>query len=129
MKKAIVSILVLMLGISLLAGCGGGSGGDDSALTGKYTIVSMVMDDEDILQAYAEMGMSTDDMYIELQSGGKFKMTMGEDNVQDGTFTVNGKNIKLSSGGEDLSGTIDGNKIVLDMDEDGFSATMTFQKK
>ena len=138
MKKIIAVLLVLMLSVSILAGCGGG-------VSGKYTIVQIEEDGEvtiwaDHIKEMEEMykeyeGMegfedyvfkaSDYEMVLEFLSGGKCKWTQGEDS-EDLTFEVKGKDITLKdTEGEELKGTIDGKKIVLDM----YGSKMTFEKK
>ena len=120
MKKAIPFLLVLIIGIAFLVGCKGG--GKDSLPTGKYPMVSMLIGDEDLLDLYRSMGMSTDDFYLEILSGGKFKLAMTDD-VTEGSYKVSGNTIKL----EDMEGKIDGKKIIFEEKESGVK--MIFEKK
>jgi len=133
MNKAIALLLVLMLSISILAGCGGG-------LSGKYVLIEMTGDDGKVeklddlkkqaKEFYDEMEWDFDesemDITIEFLSGDKFKMTSVYD-VEEGTFKVDGKNVTLSHPDQDndLKGTINGNKITFE--EDDF--VMVFEKK
>lgn len=75
MKRIVCLMLVLVMVLSLTA-CGG--------ITGRYTITSMEADglvyEGELLEGILEMiGMSTDDMYIELNDDGTGTMSvMGE---------------------------------------------------
>ena len=76
------------------------------------------------------MGMSADNLYLELQNDGKFKMTL-TDGVHEGAYEINGNTITLD---DEMEGTLTGNKIVIeekgDADTEGFSSTkMVFEKK
>lgn len=124
MKKTIAVFLVLILGVSLLAGCGGGT-----TLTGKYNLVSMTQDGEeqsieDLKTEYESYGMGDfPEFYIEFKDGSNFAFIMyGE--TMDGTFTVNGKSVELTVDGEAVPGTIDGNTLTLEKD----GAKMVFKK-
>ena len=122
MKKTIALLLGLILSVSLLAGCGGGG---SAAPTGKYFMTAMELEGEDIFALYTEMGLSADNLYIELLSGGKCKISM-MDETGEGTFKVDGKTITISADGEEaFAGAIEGNKITLE--EDGNK--MVFEKK
>ena len=131
MKRTIAVILVLMLGITIFAGCGG------TKLSGKYNMVSMTSEGEEIVISeyieqmkalYEEMEMDFDENemqgYIEFIDGEKCKVAVfGE--TGEGTYKLDGKNIEVTLDGETMKGTVDGNKITLGDDE----ATMTFEKK
>ena len=137
MKKVIMLLLVLIVGVSAFTGCGGGSAAGGSA-TGKYALVSMVdSEGNDWLEMLASMAamfgeedesFDFSSLYLELKDGGKFVMSM-MDEVQEGTYRINGKNITLTAEGEDISGTINGKKISLSAEEEGQSMTMVFEKK
>jgi len=142
MKRTLAIILVLLFSISMLAGCSNGGSGDGdkvATLTGKYTIVSWEVDGQDWLEFFEMMSemadegdeFNRDDIYIDFQSGGKFTMAMideGEETTE-GTFTVGGNTVTLTVDGEDLKGTIDGKKIIIEEEEDGVSMKMVFEKK
>jgi hypothetical protein len=130
MKKATALLLLLMLGLTLLAGCGG----NDTTLTGKYKLTSMELDGEDFLADLDEYGWEASDLYqLEFLSGGKCKvMSYGEE--ESVTFKVSGKTVKLDFGEGDVwDGTIDGDKLNFsqkgDLEIDGYSsAKMVFVK-
>jgi hypothetical protein len=129
MKKNlnILVALILTLSLALIAGCSSG-GTSSSALSGKYTIVSMEQDGEEMLEMFRMIGVNPDGIYIEFSGENKFSMMMtfmGEEEATTGTYEVNGKNIILSADGDDIPGTIDGNKIT--MEQDG--TKMIFEKK
>jgi len=133
MRRTIGLLLVFMLCVTLLAGCGGG-GGDNGGLSGKYVLTSMEMDGEDLSAIYAEMGMSMESMYLEFKGGGKCTIAI-MDEAGEGTFKVDGKTVTVSADGEELfKGTIEGNKIIVEEEEDpesaGYSSSkMVFEKK
>ena len=118
MKKTTALLLVLFIGIFLLAGCGG----KDGVPTGKYVMTSMMIGDEDFMDLYREMGMSTDNFYLEIQAGGKYKMAM-DDDVSEGSYKSSGNKITI----EDMEGTINGNKITFEDKASGIK--MIFEKK
>jgi len=137
MKKFIVLLLVIILGISLLAGCGGSSG-DNAALLGKYVLTSLEMDGDEMMSFLEMAGVNPSDMYIELLSGGKYTTCMldfeSDAEVTGGTFTVTGNIIRL----DDADGTyqelkIEGGKLIAegegDPAEDGYSSLKTVFEK
>ena len=133
MKRTLALLLVFIVSISLFAGCGGD--GNNSALTGKYTLVAYEQDGEEILtemmDMFKELGMVADDfeMYLEFQSGGKFKLVMS-DEEEKGTFKVNGTAVTLRAGSDDLKGIIEGDTIVIEEnDPDNGAIKMVFEKK
>ena len=133
MKRILALSLVLIVSISLFTGCGGS--GNDIVLTGKYTLVTYEQDGEEILTEMMDMlkefGMAEDDfeMYIEFQSGGKFKLVMS-DEEEKGTFKVNGTAVTLTTGSDDLKGKMEGNTIVIEEnDPDDGAIKMVFEKK
>ena len=117
MKKTIALLLVLLPVISLFA---------QSAPAGKYIMTSMMVEDTELLDAFRAMGMNTDGSYIELLSGGKFRMVMlGDENEAVGSFRVSGDEIIFFSGDEDLRGKIQGSRITIE----GEDSRMVFEKK
>ena len=132
MKKLIALLLVLMLGITILAGCGG-----NASLSGKYVLKSMVSDGETIDMAeymqefkelYEELGEefkeSDFESYLEFSGSNVTVSLVGM--AGKGTYKLDGKNIEITADGETLKGTIDGNKITLDYGE---GSLMTYEKK
>ena len=138
MKRTIAVILVLMLGLTLLAGCGG------TKLSGKYELISVTEDGEtemwadvvkemkeynenmkEMLEEYEELDESAYESYLEFIDGEKCKLIFwGE--VGEGTYKIDGKNIEMTIDEETYKGTIDGKKITIDMDE---VSTMLFEQK
>ena len=123
--KAIAIILVLMLSVTILAGCGG------TKLEGKFNKVSEEYDGEKQLIAdivnemkawyeslEEEIPEGAFDDYMEFLADGKCKVkTVYSAEVYDGTFTIDGKNIEVSVDGEVLKGTVDG-KVITFTEED-----------
>ena len=68
----------------------------------------------DLKAMYAEMDMEYEDGYIELLSGGKCKLFIFGESV-DGTFKGDSKTIEVTADGDTMKGTIDGNKLTIDM--------------
>lgn len=132
MKKTIAVLLVLLIGVTLLVGCGGGG----SALSGKYTLTSITMDGQtmtvaELKEAASTLGVDFDlsGFYIEFKTGNKFSLGMkmellGMDEAIEGTYTVNGNKITLTVEGEPQEATINGNKVTISMGED----SMVFEK-
>lgn len=69
-------------------------------------------------------GMSPDDMYVEFIDGDKCRVAISGQ-TQEGTYTKDGKNITITVDGDPASGTIDGNKLTIVINEQ----TMVFEKK
>ena len=119
MKKTIALVLVLLLGVSLFA---------QNVQTGKYTMTSMLVDGVELLDLFRGMGMDIDGSYIELLSGGKFRMVMfGDENEAQGLFKVSGDTIIFYADDDedDLTGKIQGSKITIEEEE----SKMVFEKK
>ena len=127
MKRTLALILVVLLSVSMLAGCGGG----DKGPTGKYVLTVWEIDGQDFIALMKSLGGDAFDpstIYIEFQNDGKFTMEMDEDDAS-GTFKVDGKNLTLTMDGETLTGTVDGNKVTIETTEDGSTMKMVFEKK
>lgn len=124
MKKTIIMLLMLVIGISMLVGCGGST---TPTLSGKYYFVSMTADGETVtVEDMTAFGVNPDDLYLEFQAGGNFRIVLSGISVtQTGTFTVDGKTVTLTVEGDSLIGTIDGNRVTLENDGE----TMVFEKK
>ena len=133
MNKAIALILVLIIGMAILAGCGG------EKISGKYDLVSITTDGEKIIWAdyikemkdmYAEWEAEDEFdeenfvSYLEFKDGGKCTAVLFGGS-EEGTYKVDGKNIEVTVDGDTIKGTIDGNKITLE--DEGES--MVFEKK
>jgi len=130
MKKQVLALLIALVMVLSITGCGSNKNSDDEiTLTGKYVVVAMEdAEGNDWFAMFAEMGMSADDYYIELKSGGKatFMMAFGEgDEPMEGTYKVDGKAITITIDGEDVAGTIEGNKITTEIE----GTKMVFEKR
>ena len=107
-------ILVLALVLSLTA-CGS-SGGNNSTLTGKYYIVSMETKGETAdVATLAEQGMDASVIYLEFSSSKVTMFAFGE--TIEGTYKADGKNIEITTGDDTVKGTLDGNKITINLGE------------
>ena len=146
MKKVIAILLALMLCVTVFAACGSDpeppprdrdrdrdrsidtpsessrpdpSPARNEAPSGYYTIVELEEDGEDVLAFYRDWGINTDDIFIEFLRGGNLRMGFlpdYEDEIGEGTFTVDGSRITIRIDGEEVSGTIDGNRVTLNIE-------------
>ena len=122
MKKAIALLLVMLVGIGVIAGCGGSG----TKLSGKYYMVV----DEETKQLYEEYDMALPEMYLEFLSGGKLKFIStfdGETETEDGTFKITDKTVDITIDGDTVTGTIDDKKITVDFGDD--EGPTVFEKK
>ena len=126
--KKIALLMVMILTVSLLAGCGGSGG---SGVVGKYELVSITEDGTTMkgeeLEAYAKLlGVDGSLMSMELTSDGKVIMTsaMMEDLSGEGTYKVDGNKITVTVDDAPAEGTIDGNRITLNAED----TEMIFEK-
>ena len=123
MKRTVTLLLVLVIGVAMLMSCGGGKG-----LTGKYKLVSLVLDGEELFTMFKEAGTDMDSMYIEFLSAKDYKISV-VDEYGDGTYKLNGNKLTLTnSDGEKMDGTADANKVVLEYVESGVNFRMEFVK-
>jgi len=111
MKKTLAIILVILFGIALLTGC--------NSLSGRYTLISMDLDGEDITELFSILGIDINDIYLEFTSDGKFVMDMSAiySGRTEGTYTVSGNTLTLTSNGDDVIAIIQGSKIIIDDDD------------
>ena len=114
MKKSIVMVLVLMLGVSLLAGCGddggsGGSGGSGDVLMGVW---------EGVLDPGTDY---SEDVVWEFDGKGGLKFTNDFLDRASGTYTITGSTVDLKvdiwSDPIAYEFTIDGNKLTMKTDD------------
>ena len=138
MKKTLAILLVLILSISLFAGCGGSGGGNNAtsepALSGKYTLTSM-LDDEgndwiELLLMMSEMGdegevFDLESFFIDFPGGDKCVFSVIGEEPMEGTFKLEGDSVEITIDGESIEGTIEDNKIILE--DDGLK--MVFEKQ
>lgn len=118
MKKAIAFFAVLVLGVSLYA---------QSVPTGKYYLTSMTVEGVELMEMFKELGMDTNQSFIEILSGGKFRMVMfDEGNEAEGPYKMSGNTIIFYSDDDDeLTGIIQGSRITVEEDE----SRMVFERK
>jgi len=154
MKKILAVILALLLGFTVLSACGGGLEDppplppprvrgetpaspvfdppseppvDTSGPEGFYTIVSLIVDGEDILGMYIDMGMDPNDFFVELRRDGVARMgifAQDESEIDVGTFTISGSTLTLYFDDGEIDVTIEGNRISFGIDGTG----MIFEK-
>lgn len=124
MKKRALTLLLALAMIVSLAACGGGGGGPaGSYKMTKMNAAGVEMNIED-LAAMAGVDMT---VTLELKADGNFTLDMsalGTGSVS-GTWTSSGNTVTLSSEGEDIAATLNGNTLV--MEQDGQS--LTFEKQ
>ena len=132
-KSVFFIVLVLAVSVTVFAQ------NNSSVPSGKYFLTAFEINGMDMFEFFKMMsemadessGGSLEDMYIEFQGGGKFFMAMGSDEGEggEGTFLMNGKNITLSANGEELKGTLDGNKLTLEQEQGNDVIKMVYEKK
>ena len=108
MKRALLIIFIILLGVSILAGCGG----SDDGLSGKYVLKECEISGEDRLTevlANSKERFNRDTLYFELKSGKKYQWEL--ESGDSGKYEVDGNTITLIGPNEDKVGTINGNKI------------------
>jgi len=129
MKKALALILVLLFCATMLTA--------QSVPTGKYILKSMIINGEDMLETFKEIGemlgvdFNLDGCYLEIQNAGKFKMVMslmGEYESEEGTYTISGRTINFTAAYETIIGTLQGNTITMTQKDGEDVTTMVFVK-
>ena len=118
MKKAVVFTLTFLLGIFTVTAQNTG------VVQGRYDLTNMIQEGEDgeidhfewIKELFILAGIDMPDQYIEFLSNGIFRQ-VHDDVIIQGTFTQNGSNLLFTINEMPLIGTIEGNKIILFMQE------------
>jgi len=134
MRRGLATILVILLSMSMLAGCGG-NGGTSSTPEGKYIATAFEVDGQDMLALYEELSAMMGEeappfeMYLELLAEGKCQIVFAGEDPEEATYTIDGKTITIESYGEELAGTIDGKKITLESEMEGSTMKMVFEKQ
>ena len=130
MKKTLMVLLVLVLALAMLAGCGGKDKGSDSgsstpaAPEGKYALTSIKMDGADATPFLAMAGITAENMYLDFSNNGNVKLSfMGMEG--EGTFKVDGTKLTITVEGSDMDFVFDNNKITLA--QNGEQATAGFE--
>jgi len=122
MKKSIALLLAAVFVVAMLAGCKG------ETLSGRYSVESLF--DKGQLESYdetqlARIGLHIGNIYIEFLEGGKYRRVFANE-ITEGTYKIKGDKITLTSTTNIKStGTIDGNTLVLDVN----NARLTLTKK
>jgi len=91
---------------------------------GYYTLIAFEADGEDLMDAYAGMGLDVSSFYLEILGGRRFIIVfMGE--AIEGSYTVSDDIITLTSADieTDATGIIEGDKLIIDVE----GTVMTFQ--
>ena len=117
MKKLMSLLLVLICIVSLTA-CSGGSG-SKSALIGTYSLKSIEASGitVDVAEA-ADLFGGEFSMTLELKDGGKFSLSanmLGESETTEGEWSEDGNTVTLTAEGENISATVDGSTMKLDL--------------
>ena len=136
MKKKLIYFLLLLLSISLLAGCGS----NNSSLQGRFDLVTMEVNGIDAFVMFEAFGLDISGMHMEFYSGNRYRVVMpmggsggtvsvgGVPNTS-GTFTVSGHILRLSAdNGDDMMATIRSNRITFYTEEDGERGLMVFER-
>ena len=126
--KKIALLMVLVLTLCVLAGCGGSG----SAASGTYELISIKEGDMSMageeLESYAKLlGVKGALITMELTSDGKASIAspIMDELSGEGTYKVDGSKITVTIDGDPIDGTLEGGKITL-ANED---LEMVFQKK
>lgn len=133
MKKIIVTVAaiisVLVLGV-MLAGCSSNAAGTYKFQSMKYSEGGMEMNYE-VGKEIMGVSISEDFMVLELKDDGTFSMTtkMSGTETETGTWTQEGKTVKLKVSGVEQTATLSGSTLVLEMEEEGTSSSVTFKKQ
>ena len=135
MTNVFVLILCIIMVLTLTA-CGSGSPATPK-MEGKYVISSMMYGDEDFLEMMRGLALMLGEGEFDLEEfmyfefSGTDTVTIGaEDEVETGTYKIDGNTIAITIDGETMTGTVDGDSFTIEEeDEDGVMTTMTFSKK
>lgn len=105
---------------------------------GKYYVSSMQSGDIDFIEFMMSMNEFADDgdvfdpknVFIELREDGTFILSMSsnDEDRAEGTYVINGKSITFTSESEEVSGTIDGNLIIVEQEDGGEVSRMVYDK-
>ena len=120
-KKITVFILIMVLGVATLAGCGGKVNPDDpnqglwKATTGEMLGISVNIED-----------LFAKGFTIELQDKGKCTI-LADGKKSNGTWTLEGSAFTVKGGGMDCAGTLANGSITLE-DVLGMGINLTFEK-
>ena len=127
MKKTMKLTLCLILVLSTVL-CMAACGGDKNSIAGKYVVYSMdsngmTIKGDTLTAALSAMGMTIDDMYIQLNDDGTGKMSVfGE--TADMAY-ADGKIWPVEEPEEKVSFTVSGGKLTLEVEGN----KMVFTKK
>ena len=84
-----------------------------SGLQGFYALVEMTADGQDMLELYESMDIDLAGFYIEFTSESTLNVvSMGE--ASQCFFSIEGNTITLTDNGEEVTGTIDGDRVTMD---------------
>jgi hypothetical protein len=107
---------------------GGYSAESADTLTGIYWLFTMIDEDDTYDREELESwGIDLDTYYLDLMDDGRCIICMDGD-ITEGTFKVDGKDIVLTAEGINNIGTIDGDKIILEIEDEDENSTMIFVK-
>ncbi len=129
MKKRIWILLMALVMIVSLVGCGGGGGGKDP--TGTYALLKMEEGGEEITaKDMAEIFGGEIGVTLEITKDKKFKLDMGVlgdegEEVISGTWETKGDSLVLSAAGDEMTVKYDEKTVTLDVE--GF--LLVFEKE
>jgi len=136
-----IAAIVVMLTVSINVQAKSGEMSNAAAQTGKYNLVSMESSDgTDFMAFFKTMGFDPQEFYIELKDNGKcvlFVALDGDEEVKEVTYKVDGKSIVIHVDDDEMKGTIEDNKITIEIGDESETANgvvsmsliMVFQKK
>lgn len=123
MKKKLMTLLVGMLFVLSVVSCG-----NSDAMQGKWILTEAYegenkVDDADLQKA--GLGGTV----FEFKAGKVNISTAASNEVSEGNYTVSGKDVTISSDGEDgeVKGTVDGDKFTIE--DKNTSLKLVFKKK
>ncbi|MDR0489771.1 MAG: hypothetical protein LBH28_00795 [Oscillospiraceae bacterium] len=136
MKKAITLLLVLMLGLTLLAGCGGSKDNKGNVDTPNADSKNQSVETGGLNGKYYELNEysnETGDDYLEFRSDGTCTLYLSSIEIGlDGKFSVSGNAITFAEGAEFAVGnhaTIVGDKVIWDKGDETFENLVTYVKE
>ena len=123
MRKSIALILALILGITLLAGCGGGANSNDPNI-GKWTAVSAsAMGMEIGVADVFENGCS-----VELKANGKCVLDLNGEKT-NAKWTFENGVLTIDEKGDEVYGKIENDVLTLTIPDDEMEITVKFTKE
>jgi len=118
--KRIVLIVLLVIALGALVGCGPNKSDDPNVGLWKATSVSMMGMTMDPAEVF-ESGIT-----LELKANGKFELSM-DGETGNGSWDIDGGKVQLTSSDAEMSGTVSGNTMTL-IDVAGMGLDIVLEK-